>query len=94
MKKAQTARKPNYMLVFLILAVLTAVEVTVAFTSLAQSARILFLVGLALAKATLVAMYYMHLRFEGPLLRIIAVVPLFFAIILTLLPFLDLGLPR
>ncbi len=92
MKKAQTARKPNYMLIFVFLAALTAVEVGVAFTSLAQSARVLLLLGLALAKASLVAMYYMHLRFEGTLLRIIAVVPLLFATILTLLPFLDLGL--
>jgi len=94
MAKTSRAHKPNYMLVFIFLALLTGVEVAVAFTPIPQSARILFLIGLAIAKATLVAMYYMHLRYEGNVLRIIAVAPLGLAIILTLLPTLDLGLLR
>ena len=88
------AHRPRYMRIFVFLALLTAVELSVAFAPLPKSTQVLFLIALALAKATLVAMYYMHLRFEGRLLRIIAIAPLLFAIILTIPPFLDLALRR
>ena len=94
MAHAPSAPKPSYLRIFVFLAVLTVVEVAVAFTPMPHSARLLFLVALAIAKATLVAMYYMHLRFEGRVLRLIAVAPLLFAIILTIAPFLDLATRR
>ncbi|MBI3762349.1 MAG: cytochrome C oxidase subunit IV family protein [Chloroflexi bacterium] len=94
MTHTPTAHKPSYMRIFAFLAVLTVVEVTTAFTPMPKSAQVLFLVALAIAKATLVAMYYMHLRFEGRVLRLIAVGPLLFAIILTIAPFYDLALRR
>ncbi|NIR44791.1 MAG: cytochrome C oxidase subunit IV family protein, partial [Gemmatimonadetes bacterium] len=56
---------PSYYMIWLILAVLTAVEVGVAYMSgLPRTVLILVLVGLAIWKATLVALYYMHLKFE------------------------------
>ena len=62
---------PSYYLIWLILAVLTVVEVGIAYISgLPRTVLILILVGLAIWKATLVALYYMHLRFER--LRLIA----------------------
>ena len=76
----------------MILAVLTVIEVAITFTPISKSALVLILIALAIAKATLVAMYYMHLRFEGPLIRLIATVPILLAIILTLLPLFDLVL--
>ena len=81
--------RPNYMLIFVFLAVLTGVEVTVAFTAIPKSIQVLFLIALAIAKATLVGMYYMHLRYEGRVLRFIAVGPLLLAIVLTLPPLVD-----
>ena len=94
MAHAPAAHKPSYMRIFLFLALLTGVEVAVAFAPLPKSAQILFLIALAIGKATLVALYYMHLRFEGRVLRLIATAPLLFAIILTLPPFFDLALRR
>jgi cytochrome c oxidase subunit 4 len=84
-----THRRPNYMLVFVFLGLLTAVEVGVAFVGLSKSVQVPLLIALAIAKATLVGMYYMHLRFEGRLLRFIAVGPLLLAIILALPPLID-----
>jgi cytochrome c oxidase subunit 4 len=85
-----TRRRPNYMLIFVFLGVLTAVEVGVTFTGLPKSVQVPLLIVLAIAKATLVGMYYMHLRYEGRVLRFVALGPLLLAIILTLPPLFDL----
>ncbi len=77
-------KQPNYMAVFAGLAVLTAIEVGVAFVGFGRRATILILVGLAIWKATLVALYYMHLRFEPPRLIVMVLAPLPLAAILVL----------
>lgn len=77
-------KQPNYMAVFAGLAALTAVEVGVAFLGLGRATTIIVLVGLALWKALLVALYYMHLRFEPPRLIVMVVAPLPLALILVL----------
>jgi cytochrome c oxidase subunit 4 len=77
-------KKPNYMAVFGALAVLTAIEVGIAFVGLGRVTTIIVLVGLALWKAVLVALYYMHLRFEPPRLILMVVAPLPLALILVL----------
>lgn len=79
-----THKKPNYMAVFVALAVLTLVEVGVAFLGLGRVTTIIVLVGLAVWKAVLVALYYMHLRFEPPRLIVMVVAPLPLAFILVL----------
>ena len=84
--------RPNYMLIFVFLALLTGVEVGVAFTPISKSVQVIFLIALAIAKATLVGMYYMHLRYEGRVLRFVAIGPLLLAIILTLPPLFDLAI--
>lgn len=82
---ANTEHKPNYYLIWLILAVLTAVEVAVAYLShLPRTVLIVVLVGLAIWKAVLVAMYYMHLRFERWRLIVMASAPIPLAFILVL----------
>jgi len=63
---------PNYMAIFWCLAVLTVVEIAVIFMPLAKLTIGVLLVGFALAKAALVAMYFMHLRFETRTLGLIA----------------------
>jgi cytochrome c oxidase subunit 4 len=77
--------QPNYLFIWFLLAVLTAVEVGVAYLShLPRPVLIVVLVGLAVWKATLVAMYYMHLRFERWRLILLAAAPLPLAAILVL----------
>lgn len=87
-------RKPNYLVVFGALAVLTLIELGLASTSLASTLQVPLLLGLALAKASLVALYYMHLRYEGPILRIVAAVPLLLIVIVIMLPVFDLALAQ
>ena len=67
---------PNYMLIWVFLAVLTALELTIAFLPWPKTAIILILIGMAFWKAALVGLYYMHLRFEPNRLRILAIAPL------------------
>ena len=76
---------PNYIAIWVWLAVLTVLEVGVAFVShLPKVALIVLLVGMAVFKAALVAMYFMHLKFERRTLRTIAIIPLPLAVLLVL----------
>jgi cytochrome c oxidase subunit 4 len=74
--------RPNYIGIFVGLAVLTGLELTIAFLPWNKTTLILLLIGLAVWKALLVALYYMHLRFEHNRLRILAIAPLPFCVIL------------
>jgi cytochrome c oxidase subunit 4 len=83
-------KKPNYYFIWLVLAVLTAVEVALAyFSGMPRAVLIIVLVGLAVWKATLVAMYYMHLKFERLRLIVLATAPLPLAVILILVVLLE-----
>lgn len=75
---------PNYMAVWAGLAALTLLEVWVATLGMSQRTAILVLVGLAIWKALLVALYYMHLRFEPRRLIFVALSPLPLAVILVM----------
>ena len=77
-------KEPNYMGVFYTLTILTALEIGVIYLPIGKLAIGLLLVSLALAKAMLVALYFMHLKFEKSTLGIIALTPL---ILCTLLIF-------
>ena len=85
---AAAHKDPNYMAVFWWLAALTIVEVGVIFLGLPKLALVILLVALALSKASLVAMYFMHLRFETRTLGYIALTPLAIGtlLLLVLLP--------
>jgi cytochrome c oxidase subunit 4 len=66
---------PSYMAIFWYLAVLTVVEVLIIFAPIPKLAIAVMLVALACAKAALVALYFMHLRFETKTLGYIALTP-------------------
>ena len=68
--------EPNYVAVFIYLALLTAAELGVYGLGVPKPVMIGSLVALALAKATLVAMYFMHLAMERKGLWIVAATPL------------------
>jgi cytochrome c oxidase subunit 4 len=80
---ATTHEEPNYIAIWIWLAVLTAVEIWIANTGLHRALIISALVGLAVAKASLVALYFMHLRFERATLGLIALTPPLLLILLT-----------
>lgn len=81
---AQEQGTTKYFVVWFYLLVLTVAEVGVAFISqLPETWLILILLGIAVWKAALVAMYYMHLKFEPPRLVMMVLAPIPLAILIT-----------
>ncbi|MDQ6633694.1 MAG: cytochrome C oxidase subunit IV family protein [Gemmatimonadota bacterium] len=74
-------KRPHYIGIWVGLGALTALELTIAFLPWSKTILILLLIALALWKALLVALYYMHLRFEKGRLRLLAIAPIPFCII-------------
>jgi cytochrome c oxidase subunit 4 len=75
------SHKPNireYMVIFAALAVLTVVEVAVTRPELhvPHGPMTLALIGLALTKAAIVALYYMHLKHETRVLKLTVAIPM------------------
>jgi cytochrome c oxidase subunit 4 len=77
-----THARPNYIGIFILLAVLTGLELGVAFIGLSPKMVLIILVVMAIWKALLVALYFMHLKFETNRLRILAIAPLPLAVIM------------
>jgi cytochrome c oxidase subunit IV len=78
----QAHAEPNYIAVFVWLAVLTAVEVGVVYLPLTKFAQAVILVVLAFTKAALVALYFMHLKFERRTMLLVAVTPVILCVFL------------
>ena len=64
-----------YLWIWLVLAVLTALEIAAATVLRHGTGRWSALVVLAVAKAACVALWYMHLKYETKWLKFIAVLP-------------------
>lgn len=77
-----THQHPNYLAVWGALFVLTIVEVTAVYLRLPRHLLVLALLLLAAWKALLVALYFMHLRFEPRRLALMAITPLPLGVIL------------
>lgn len=84
MESGEGHKSPPYMIVWGVLAVLTVLEVLFAFTSLPKVWIASGLIAMAIWKAMLVALYYMHLRFEPRRLWVLAASPLPLACILVI----------
>jgi caa(3)-type oxidase subunit IV len=70
-----------YITVFGWLTFFTIAEVSVASIGLPQTARIATLVAIAIIKAALVVLYYMHLRYDSRWYTAILLIGLFFALL-------------
>ena len=81
---AEEHQHPPYMLIWVVLIVLTLFEVFYAFFNLPKIWLAIGLIVMAVWKAVLVAMYYMHLRFEPRRLWVLAISPLPLIVILIL----------
>ena len=78
-------KRPNYIAIWGYLFALTVIEVAAALLShIPKHWLILILLFLAVWKALLVAMYFMHLKFERWRLRTVFLIPLPLAAILVL----------
>lgn len=69
--------RKEYMYVFLALFVLTVIEVAVAqVPGLSKTLLGVALVGLAVSKAAIVGLYYMHLKHETKVMRLTVAIPM------------------
>ena len=70
--------KKEYIVIFVVLTVLTGIEVAMKYMPIGRSILIGGLIALALAKATCVALFYMHLKSETRSLKMVVGLPMLF----------------
>ena len=75
----------NYLKIFYILLALTIVEVAMVYMHLPKMLLVSLLIVLAVWKAALVAMHFMHLKFEKKTLALIALSPFVLCVFLILM---------
>jgi cytochrome c oxidase subunit 4 len=80
-----THDEPNYMGVFWWLLALTLLELGVIYVPIHRMGILVLLVVLAISKAVLVALYFMHLKFERVTLGLIALSPFVLCVFLILM---------
>ena len=85
----------NYFAIFGTLVVLTIVTVAVAFVHVENELiKVLIALAIASVKAGCVALFFMHLKFEGKLIYTIFIVPLMLCVLLTVALIPDVMLNR
>jgi len=82
---ATTHAEPNYIGVFWWLLALTIIEIAVIYMPLTKLVIAILLIGLAISKAALVGLYFMHLKFERLTLGLIALSPFVLCVFLILM---------
>ena len=80
-----THDEPNYMGVFWWLLALTLLELGVIYMPIHRMGILALLVVLAVSKAVLVALYFLHLKFERVTLGLIALSPFILCVFLILM---------
>ena len=90
MAQAHAHQEPNYMNIFWALTVLTVLEIAVTYVPVSKLMIGASLVILACVKAALVALYFMHLKFERTTLGIIALTPMILCVFLIFMLLPDL----
>src|SRR5436305_15119814 len=87
--------KINYFMIFGLLIVLTVITVAVAMQRFENEfVNVCLALLIATIKATFVARYFMHLKFEGKLIWFIFVVPLLLCVLITCALIPDIGRGR
>lgn len=80
------SHKKEYIFIFVVLAVLTAIEIWVAeIPGISKFGKGSALTGLAVGKAFIVAYYYMHLKEETKWTKFIAAIPIMAGVYATVL---------
>jgi caa(3)-type oxidase subunit IV len=89
-----TRRHPNYVAVWLWLLALMGASLAAGIIPAGRGLALAVIFGAAVAKALLVALNYMHLRFETRLIVALATVPVLVAVVLAVALFPDFVLGR
>jgi caa(3)-type oxidase subunit IV len=77
-----THARPNYLLVFVGLALLTAIEVGITYLDIPRPILAASLLGFMLFKVILVALFYMHLRVDSKWFSYVFLIPLPFVVLI------------
>jgi cytochrome c oxidase subunit 4 len=72
----------TYIAVFVALAIVTAIEVAITGFIANEGLKIIVLLALAAAKALLVMMFFMHLKYDTKAYSVLLIFPLFMAVLL------------
>jgi caa(3)-type oxidase subunit IV len=75
----------TYIKIFYVLLVLTIIEVAIVYMGLPKMLLAALLVTFAVWKASLVAMHFMHLKFEKKTLTVVALAPFVLCVFLILM---------
>ena len=86
--------RPNYVAIWAWLVALLIVGLGASFVPGARGLAVVLIFATAVAKALLVALNYMHLKFEPRLIYAIAIVPVLFLLVLTVALFPDFVFSR
>ena len=87
---SHVASVKSYVGIFLTLMVLTIITVLVAYVNLGQFNKVVAL-GIASIKATLVILYFMHVKYSSQLTKLVVISGFFFLAILLGLTMTDYG---
>lgn len=77
---AHKSHTVEYIIVFVVLSLLTALELAIPGLKTAYHLKAIGLIGLAVSKAFVVAYFYMHLKEEKSWLKFIAAIPIVAAV--------------
>jgi cytochrome c oxidase subunit IV len=69
----------KYVAIAIFLAVITALEVGLYYINMPEALLVIFLMFLAFLKFTMVAAFFMHLKFDSPMLRRVFITGIFLA---------------
>ena len=82
-----------YIMVFVALAILTVATVGVYYINLGRAGGIIVAMAIASCKATMVGLFFMHLKFEIRPIFIVVGVPLVLTVLLIVALLPDIGFP-
>lgn len=73
---------PNYIMIGVVLAIVTLLEVGITYVALPRTMMDLALIGFAVVKAVFVVAYYMHLKFDSRIYTILFTTGILFTLLL------------
>jgi cytochrome c oxidase subunit 4 len=87
--KEHIVKPPVYLAVAVALYILTVITVLAAWIDLGKILNTIIALSIASFKASLVALFFMHLKYESKLLWLMILIPIIILLILLALPILD-----
>ncbi|PIQ85055.1 MAG: oxidase [Candidatus Omnitrophica bacterium CG11_big_fil_rev_8_21_14_0_20_45_26] len=84
------ATQKQYLIIFGWLGVLTLLEIGAVMFKLPHTALVIFILGTAASKAILIALYFMHLKFESRLTWLLPGIPVVLGLIFIFALFPDM----